>query len=77
MTVLDDQVISYQGEKVRAKKVEFSTEGIVTYQWFDEEGNFLKGEMFSGLMLEAATEEYIKDKHYYFLVKIRNQNDKH
>ena len=77
--ILDDEVIKFQDKEVVATKVEFSSDEVKTYEWFDKDGNFLRGELLSGLLIESTTLEYISSKYPQLMTKmnrLKNDNDK-
>jgi hypothetical protein len=77
--ILDDEVIKFQDKEVVATKVEFSSDEVKTYEWFDKDGDFLRGELLSGLYIETTTTDYISSKYPQLMTKldkIKDDNDK-
>jgi len=70
LKILDDEMITFQDKEVTATKVEFASDELKMYEWFDKEGNFLRGELLSGLYIETTTPEYIKSKYPNLMTKL-------
>ncbi len=73
LKILDDEKIIFQDKEVIATKVEFDSEGLKMYEWFDKEGNFLRGDLIPGLYIESTSEEYVNLKYPQFIGKIKRQ----